>query len=583
MLLRTLAIRYFRGVASARVDLEDPTTVWIGENDFGKTSLLEGLAMALGTGDPDRPIVFEPPHLHHVGRTEDTDVAGPPSIELVFVERRVGEIPASSPLARVLGAPGTEPRQLRLAIEGKLADGALSTTFTLAGNEGRGAVDDTALLAELRRLHPLLWIRGGMLVGTDLLAGPSTQDGSEAHAALAPEVEALAKDLESRYARIFTGQSLHTARDVAAGAAAAESLLRLRDETESVSQVSEGAVVAEIVGRRTLPSRAAVQRRRSRLGSAAQRIGVLMLVASVMRSGRGAFAEGVDPIVAIEDPEAHLHPMTLATVWDLLSQIRWQKIVTTQSGTLLSSAPLSSLRRLVRAEGHVRVHAIGPHGIGREALRKFSYHVRFRRGGAMFARAWLLVEGETEFWLVTEIARLMGFDLGQEGIAVVEFAQSGLAPLIKVADALGIGWHVLADGDRAGETYANKARAMAHPRPPEAHVSMLPDRDIEHCFYEHGYKHVFVRVSKLGPAARTLTPTRIIKKAIDRDSKPGIAFALIEAAGSERSPGIPKPLRQVVERVLHLAWAPPALPTPPNAPGGRGASGRISRRSPVRG
>lgn len=175
----------------------------------------------------------------------------------------------------------------------------------------------------------------------------------------------------------------------------------------------------------------------------------------------------------------------------------------------------------------------------------------------MFARAWLLVEGETEFWILSELARLVGFDLQQEGVAVVEFAQSGLAPLVKVADALGIGWHLLADGDRAGTTYANKARALAGDRDHDAHVTLLRERDVEHCFFEHGFRPVFLETAGLThDLARPLTPTRIIQKAIRARSKPGLAFTLLDAAGRDGGPGLPRPLRQVIERVLALAWRP---------------------------
>jgi putative ATP-dependent endonuclease of OLD family len=81
---------------------------------------------------------------------------------------------------------------------------------------------------------------------------------------------------------------------------------------------------------------------------------------------------------------------------------------------------------------------------------------------------WRLAEGETRLWILGELARRVGFDLQQEGVAVVELAQSGLAPLVKVVDALGIGWLLLADGDRAGRTYATKARAVQRSRPRRA-------------------------------------------------------------------------------------------------------------------
>ena len=39
------------------------------------------------------------------------------------------------------------------------------------------------------------------------------------------------------------------------------------------------------------------------------------------------------------------------------------------------------------------------------------------------ARCWLLVEGETEYWLMSELSRVCGYDLASEGVACVEFAQ----------------------------------------------------------------------------------------------------------------------------------------------------------------
>jgi putative ATP-dependent endonuclease of OLD family len=36
-------------------------------------------------------------------------------------------------------------------------------------------------------------------------------------------------------------------------------------------------------------------------------------------------------------------------------------------------------------------------------------------------------------------------------VKVIEFAQSGLKPLIKFARRMGIEWHVLVDGDEAGK------------------------------------------------------------------------------------------------------------------------------------
>src|SRR3546814_9637684 len=55
------------------------------------------------------------------------------------------------------------------------------------------------------------------------------------------------------------------------------------------------------------------------------------------------------------------------------------------------------------------------------------YTTLFR--SSLFARCWLLVEGETEVWLLNQLARQCGYHFESEGIKVIEFAQCGLKPL----------------------------------------------------------------------------------------------------------------------------------------------------------
>ncbi|AUP76826.1 hypothetical protein CWS02_17515 [Enterobacter sp. EA-1] len=52
--------------------------------------------------------------------------------------------------------------------------------------------------------------------------------------------------------------------------------------------------------------------------------------------------------------------------------------------------------------------------------------------------------------MINELARQCGHHFDAEGVKVIEFAQSGLKPLIKFARRMGIEWHVLVDGDEAG-------------------------------------------------------------------------------------------------------------------------------------
>ncbi len=146
------------------------------------------------------------------------------------------------------------------------------------------------------------------------------------------------------------------------------------------------------------------------------------------------------------------------------------------------------MRRLTRQGGRLIAWSVAPHILSRNALRKIDYHLRSRRAAAIFARCWVLVEGETEFWVLPEMARILGYDLAAEGVACVEFAQSGPQPLLKVAAQFGIGCHVLTDGDHAGLGYsAVTAKYMPGTPPASVAVTTLDEPDIEHSFWNHGF------------------------------------------------------------------------------------------------
>jgi putative ATP-dependent endonuclease of OLD family len=184
--------------------------------------------------------------------------------------------------------------------------------------------------------------------------------------------------------------------------------------------------------------------------------------------------------------------------------------------------------------------------------------VRLNRAGALFARCWLLVEGETEAWLLPELAQLCGYDFPAEGVRCVEYAQCGVRPLIRLASDLGLEWHLLADGDNAGRASGQSAAEHLHGRPAAERLTVLEEPDIEHCLFFNGYRDVYEALAgaqaDAGPPRRPRErASRTITRAIRARSKPGAALAIIEAANAPGAPAVPAPLRQAIETVVGLA------------------------------
>jgi putative ATP-dependent endonuclease of OLD family len=253
----------------------------------------------------------------------------------------------------------------------------------------------------------------------------------------------------------------------------------------------------------------------------------------------------------------HLHPILLASTWDVIESLDAQTLVTTNSGELLSSISLHDLRRLTRKDGLIQARRLHRDRLSATELRRVGYHIRAKRGGALFARCWLLVEGESEFWLLRQLAHVLGYDLEAEGVRCVEFAQCGVAPLVKLANDLGIEWHLLSDGDASGAVYAQEAQQLLRGATPEDRITRLTRRDIERCFWYHGYEAIYLEAANLsqrsGKHRGKLPPGRVIEKAVRKRSKPYLALTVAEGAAARGPSGIPTVVRHVIETSVNLA------------------------------
>lgn len=223
----------------------------------------------------------------------------------------------------------------------------------------------------------------------------------------------------------------------------------------------------------------------------------LLAGALLMSKGQREIDEFSRPILILEDIESRFHPTLLLGLWSILQVLPIQKIVTTNSSQLLSAISLHNLRRLCKQYYDVRCFRIKDNAFNVDDERKIAFHIRMSRPSALFARCWILVEGETEVWLLNEIASVLGINLASSGIKLVEFAQCGLYPLIRLARQMGINYHVLTDGDDAGRHYAQAVRDFVGSRNLPDYLSVMPHVDIEHYFYTSGFADVYQKAANI--------------------------------------------------------------------------------------
>jgi putative ATP-dependent endonuclease of OLD family len=79
---------------------------------------------------------------------------------------------------------------------------------------------------------------------------------------------------------------------------------------------------------------------------------------------------------------------------------------------------------------------------------------------------------------------------------------------------------------------------------------VLPDRDIEHYLFRNGYAGVIRQAAHIGG---TRAAGRLIRGAVERVSKPGLALEILAAADERGPDGVPPVIRDVATTALRLA------------------------------
>ena len=475
MFLQALRLENFRGIRKTTINFDDGTAL-IGENDCGISSVLDALELALG--QVEEPETYPDWLFHRLPGA--VSPAGPIRLQLRFRECTEGEWsdPEYAPFSAVLPKPGDQSRQLWFEIVIRPGKGEKTgARFRLRSPGKKNKTSDPGLIKLVRQLNPVIRVSAGMLTGHGRhLARQTPSETSES--LLTPEISSLVERINRAVDSRLSGRSLDLKSDLEDGISAALSLMEIGTFNLGEWEAGLTRSVGEILGWSPSGQQQVNTSGLNAPNSAPERLGILLMIGALLRALPMGMHPGADPLWIIEEPEAHLHPITLTSMALFVRLIERQKIFTTYSGDLLSMLPLSHVRRLVRYDGVLYERRVRTNSLSRSENRRFHYHLRSRFGITSFARLWLLVEGESEYWLIPQIARLMGYEFALEGIACVEFAQCGLDPPIKVARQLGIEWHLLADGDLAGQNYSKSAGEYLDNGNASERLTVLPENDI---------------------------------------------------------------------------------------------------------
>ncbi len=351
MKITKLRIENFRSIKSLDISL-DETTVFIGPNNAGKSAILEAVRIALSRRWGQRGTGFTEDDVHRPDEATDPRTAPPVKIHFEFEEPNKGIWPADMVAnledIMTVSSEGINKVAVTITYSWNVEKETFEPAWEFLDSAGN-ALPPKRRAINLSGFYDYIlffWL-GALRDVSDEFTSRSHNWGGLLRTVKVPPV--LQKEIKETLDQL--DEKLLAADP------------KLSQIAETIGRATEVAIGDTPGGARMrmlpmnvwdLLARAGVVLRNENLlpwlpldhhGQGLQSLSVIFLFqAAVIQQLSDGLYEGAEPIFAIEEPEVHLHPHAVRTLWKRISELPGQKLTTSHSPYFVQNVPLHNLR-----------------------------------------------------------------------------------------------------------------------------------------------------------------------------------------------------------------------------------------------
>lgn len=194
------------------------------------------------------------------------------------------------------------------------------------------------------------------------------------------------------------------------------------------------------------------------------------------------------PILAIEEPESHLHPNAQKKIYSQINEIVGQKIISTHSNYIASNAKLDEIISISKNLDIVSIGKLLP-GFDAEEIRQICRQVINTRGEMYFSKLVILFEGETEEQvlplLIKKHFNIDFINLGINFIGVGGFTK--YLPFIRFCESFNIEYLIFSDNEQNVNDDVLRQISKSQSKDPSKVVFVSPNNDFEKELCDQGY------------------------------------------------------------------------------------------------
>lgn len=192
----------------------------------------------------------------------------------------------------------------------------------------------------------------------------------------------------------------------------------------------------------------------------------------------------IHPLLALEEPESHLHPQAQRALFAQIKSIPGQRIVSTHSPYIAGQAKLEELRLVRKKDDCTCVTALDLSPLKPQDRLLLERKVIATKGDLLFSRALVLYEGEETEGQALPLWAQHCWDasIHELGFSFVSVEGCNYFPFVWLAKSFSIPWYILSDGEPTPVSRLQASLTKAG----LGTIDSMPDKvhviDSNHCF-----------------------------------------------------------------------------------------------------
>jgi len=231
------------------------------------------------------------------------------------------------------------------------------------------------------------------------------------------------------------------------------------------------------------------------------------------------------PIIAIEEPESHLHPNAQKKLYSQISNIDGQKVISTHSSYIAGSAKLKEVRGIFKNNLNLSIGKFIDTNFEKEDIRKIYRQVINTRGELFFSKMVILFEGETEEQALPILLKKHftknSIELGVDFIGVG--GSGNYLPFIRFFEAFNVPYLIFSDNEQVTNQKVTKQIDESKAKDINKVVFLNNGNDFEKELCTQGYidevkkAYYKIKLSKCANEQHKTAKTKELNKIADTD------------------------------------------------------------------